>query len=172
MSSPFWPSTILYATMYFMNLYDELTWIHPSITVHPSWWGCNMMSPMVLWKSPFSPRCSSMSTCPELSLSTMLKTLSIKRRSSCRTPPPALKIRLCFPGIKHDRSPKQRGSHILPWCHERTESGLVDFGSLETSSEHEVLGPVCSGEFKIGMGAPVHCWAPLRQLQLKCLINA
>ena len=44
------------------------------------------------------PRHSSISTCPELSLSTILKTLSIKRRSSCKTPPaPALKIRLLLP---------------------------------------------------------------------------
>ena len=42
-----------------------------------------------------------------------------------------------------------RSKEAVTYCHERTESGLVDFGSLETSSEHEVLGPVCSGEFKI-----------------------
>ena len=47
-------------------------------------------------------RHSSISTCPELSLSTILKTLSIKRRSSCKTPPaaPALKIRLLLPHEK------------------------------------------------------------------------
>lgn len=46
----------------------------------------------------FTPSSSSISTCPELSLSTMLKTLSIKRRSSCRTPPaPPVKMRLVFP---------------------------------------------------------------------------
>ena len=49
-------------------------------------------------------RHSSISTCPELSLSTILKTLSIKRRSSCKTPPaaPALKIRLLLPHESED----------------------------------------------------------------------
>ena len=54
-----------------------------------------------------------------------------------------------------------RSKEAVTYCmngYEWPESGLVDFKSLESSSEHEVLGPVCSGEFKRHGGSAGHCW--------------